>query len=71
MYPEHLHRAARDAIGRSDAKIRAKLLKRLRKHGLTDEDVAVLVEAWKRAAVNTDDLNVAAGAQRPPNRSAQ
>ena len=37
-------------IGRSDARVRAKLLKRLRKHGLTDQDVAALVEAWKRAA---------------------
>ena len=39
-----------DAIGRIDAKIRAKLLKLLRKHGLTHQDVAALVEAWKRAA---------------------
>jgi len=49
-YPRDVHLAAKDAIGRSEAKIRAKLLKRLRKHGLTDQDVAALVEAWKRAA---------------------
>ena len=45
-----LHLTVTDAIGRSDARVRAKLLKRLRKHGLTDQDVAALVEAWKRAA---------------------
>jgi len=50
MYPKDLHLAVTDAIARSDAKVRAKLLKRLRKHGLTDQDVAALVEAWKRAA---------------------
>jgi len=49
-YPRGVHLAAMDAIGRSDANIRAKLLKRFRKHGLTDQDVAALVEAWKRAA---------------------
>ena len=42
--------AATDTIGRIDAKIRAKLLKRLRKHGLTEQEVDVLAEAWKRAA---------------------
>ena len=49
MYPKGLHLAVTDAIGRSDAKIRAKLLKRWRKHGLTDQDVAALVEERKRA----------------------
>jgi len=42
--------AATDAIRRSEAKIRAKLLKRLRKHGLTEHEVDVLAEACKRVA---------------------
>ena len=42
MYPKDLHLAATDAIGRSEARIRAKLLKRFRKHGLTDQEVDVL-----------------------------
>ena len=50
MYPKDLHLAVTDAIGRSDARIRTKLLKRFRKHGLTEREVDVLAEAWKQAA---------------------
>ena len=71
MDPKDLHLAATEAIGRSEAKIRAKLLKRLRKHGLTDQDAGALVEAWKRAAVNTKDLEVPARTQKPPNSHAK
>ena len=49
-YPRDVRLATTDTIGSIDAKITAKLLKRWRKHGLTDQDAAALVEAWKRAA---------------------
>jgi len=57
--------AATDAIGRSEAKVRVKLLKRFRKHGLTEQEVNVLVVAWKRAADEElvyEELKVAARA---------
>ena len=60
MYPKDLHLAVTDAIGRSEAKIRAKLLKRFRKHGLTAREVDVLAAAWKRAA--DEDLESGLGA---------
>jgi hypothetical protein len=37
--------AAAEAVARIEAKVREKLLKRARKHGLTDQDVNALVEA--------------------------
>jgi hypothetical protein len=42
---------------RIDANVRDKLLKRARKHGMTNEsEVAESVEAWKRAAKNHPHL---------------
>jgi hypothetical protein len=42
---------ASNEAARIDAKVKNKLLKRARKHGMTNEsEVAELVEAWKRAA---------------------
>jgi hypothetical protein len=42
-----------------DARVKDKLLKRARKHGMTDErEVTELVEAWKRAARPTKHLDL-------------
>ena len=60
MAKKDLYLAATDAIRRSDARIKAKLLKRSRKHGLTEQEVDVLAEAWKRAV--DEDLKVTARA---------
>jgi len=44
-------RAAAETAARIDAGVKDKLMKRARKHGMTDErEVTELVEAWKRAA---------------------
>jgi hypothetical protein len=47
---------ALEVVARIDARIRDKLLKRARKHGLNEGDVSELVEAWKRAARKTRNL---------------
>jgi hypothetical protein len=50
---------ASKAAARIDAGIKDKLLKRARKHGMTDErEVTELVEAWKRAARHTKRLHL-------------
>jgi hypothetical protein len=51
--------AASMAAARIDAGIKDKLLKRARKHGITDErEVAELIDAWKRAARHTKRLHL-------------
>ena len=42
-------RAAAKWAARADAKIKKKLLKRARKHGLTEAEGIELAEAWKHA----------------------
>ena len=52
-------RAAAEAAARIDARVNDKLMKRARKHGMTDErEVTGLVEAWKRAAKHTKHLGL-------------
>src|SRR5262245_38695878 len=51
-------RAASEAAARSDAKIRTKLVKRARKHGMTEAEGIELAEAWKRAARHTKHLHL-------------
>ena len=47
--------AAMKTAARIDINVKAKLLKRARKHGVTNQDETVaLAEAWKRAARKTD-----------------
>jgi hypothetical protein len=41
--------AAAKWAARTDAKIRKKLLKRARKHGMTEAEVIEVAEAWKHA----------------------
>jgi hypothetical protein len=53
---------ASEAVAHIDARIKDKLLKRARKHGMTDErEVTELVEAWKRAARKTKRLQLGHG----------
>ena len=42
-------RAAAKEVARIDAKIRKKLIKRARKHGMTEAEAIELAEAWKHA----------------------
>ena len=50
--------AASEETDHIDARIRAKLLKRAHKQGITDQDEALaLIEAWKRAARKTKRLH--------------
>jgi hypothetical protein len=58
--------AAAEAVARIDSRIRDKLLKRARKHGMTDREAVELAEAWKQAAENTKYLQLPSRAQRPP-----
>ena len=50
--------AASEAAALSDAKIRSKLVKRARKHGMTEAEGIELAEAWKRAAKHTKHLHL-------------
>ena len=43
-------RAAAKEVTRIDARIRKKLLKRARKHGMTEAEAIELAEMWKHAA---------------------
>jgi hypothetical protein len=50
--------AAAKAAARIDTRVKDKLMKRARKHGMTDErEVTELVEAWKQAAKHTKHLD--------------
>jgi hypothetical protein len=56
MDPTEALRAA-EVVAHIDAKVRDKLLKRVRKQGLTNEIGIELAEAWKRAAKKTKRLH--------------
>ena len=43
-------RAAAKEVARIDAKIRKKLIKRARKHGMTEAEAIELAETWTHAA---------------------
>jgi hypothetical protein len=50
---------ASEAAARIEARIKDKLLKRARKHGITDErEVTELVHAWKQAARHTKHVRL-------------
>ena len=51
-------REASEATAKIDARIRDKLLKRARKHGMRESEVADLAEAWKSAAKKTKRLHL-------------
>ena len=53
-------------VARIDARIRDKLVKHARKHGMTDREAVELDEAWKQAPKHTSKL--ASLVQRPANR---
>jgi hypothetical protein len=54
-------RAATKEVARIDAKIRKKLLKRARKHGMTEAEAIELAETWKHAARHTEHLHLGSG----------
>jgi hypothetical protein len=64
-------KAARREVSKADARVRAGILKRARKHGLSEAEAVELAEGWKRAARPTKRLHTAgdqgerAGANQP------
>lgn len=52
------NRAAADAAAEINVKVKAKLLKRALKHGMTEAEAHDLAEAWKRAARHTRRLSL-------------
>jgi hypothetical protein len=56
--------AAAKWAARTDAKIRKKLLKRARKHGMTEAEMIELAEMWKHAARPTEHLHLGADRHR-------
>ena len=54
-------RAAAKEVARIDAKIRKKLIKRARKHGMTEAEAIELAEAWKHSARPTEHLHLGSG----------
>ena len=53
-----LQAECRAAIEAADARIRAKLIKFTRKHGMTEAEAIELAEAWKCAARRTKRLHL-------------
>jgi hypothetical protein len=51
--------AARREVSKADARVRERLLRRARKHGLSEAEAAELAETWKRAARPTRRLDLA------------
>jgi hypothetical protein len=48
-------------VARIDAKVRKKLLKRARKHGMTEAEGIELAETWKHAARSMKHLHLGTG----------
>jgi hypothetical protein len=54
-------RAAAKWAGRIDARIAKKLLKRARKHGMTEAEAIELAQTWKHAARSMKHLHLGSG----------
>jgi hypothetical protein len=58
-------RAASQAAAQIDARIKTKLVRRARKHGMTEDEGIELAEALKRAARHTKHLPVSSWRRSP------